>query len=145
AFGGGGSMHAPFLAKELGMKKVIIPLASSVFSAWGMLRTDLRKDYIQTYIKRVDQLHLLRRNEKWLDLQDKAATEYAAEKVEKDTLIFSQFVDMRYVGQEHTVKVAVDSGDWTDDSVKQLVERFHQAHEKNYTYRLDNTPTEIVN
>ena len=42
AFGGGGSMHAPALAKELGVKKkVVVPLASPVFSAWGMLMTDL--------------------------------------------------------------------------------------------------------
>lgn len=48
AFGGGGSMHAPALALELGVKKVVVPIASPVFSAWGMLMTDLRHDYIQT-------------------------------------------------------------------------------------------------
>lgn len=145
AFGGGGPMHAPFLAKELGMKKVIIPLASSVFSAWGMLMTDLRKDYIQTYIKRMDQLDLELMNEKWFELEDNAKAEYAEENVKKETLLFSRFVDMRYVGQEHTVKVAVARGDWTAESVDELIERFHQEHEKNYTYRLDDTPTEIVN
>lgn len=52
AFGGGGPMHAPILAKELGVKKVIVPTAASVFSAWGMLMTDLRRDFIQTYVRR---------------------------------------------------------------------------------------------
>ena len=37
AFGGGGPMHGPTLAKELNIRKVIIPIAASVFSAWGML------------------------------------------------------------------------------------------------------------
>ena len=58
AFGGGGSMHAPALAIELGVKKVVVPVASPVFSAWGMLMTDLRHDYIQTYIKRMNELTL---------------------------------------------------------------------------------------
>ena len=34
AFGGGGSMHAMALAKELQIKKVLIPVATAVFSAW---------------------------------------------------------------------------------------------------------------
>ena len=40
AFGGGGGMHAVALAQELGVKKVIIPAAASVFSAWGMMMSD---------------------------------------------------------------------------------------------------------
>src|SRR5699024_9956989 len=40
AFGGGGPLHASALAKELGIKRVIVPIATSVFAAWGMLMTD---------------------------------------------------------------------------------------------------------
>jgi N-methylhydantoinase A len=50
AFGGGGAMHAVALAEELKVPKVIIPVNSSVFSAWGMLLTDLRRDYIRTHL-----------------------------------------------------------------------------------------------
>ena len=50
AFGGGGGMHACALAAELGIKKVVIPSLSGVFSAWGMLLSDLRRDYLQTQI-----------------------------------------------------------------------------------------------
>jgi N-methylhydantoinase A len=45
AFGGGGGLHACSLAKSLGMKEVIVPRMSSVFSAWGMLQCDIRKDF----------------------------------------------------------------------------------------------------
>src|SRR5256886_7983445 len=48
AFGGGGGMHAVALATELGIRKVVIPLAADVFSAWGMLMSDLRRDYFVT-------------------------------------------------------------------------------------------------
>src|SRR5438309_11359249 len=48
AFGGGGGMHAVALAAELGIRKVIIPRAADVFSAWGMLMSDLRRDYFVT-------------------------------------------------------------------------------------------------
>src|SRR5207244_1497576 len=48
AFGGGGGMHAVALAGELGIGKVVIPRAASVFSAWGMLMSDLRRDFFVT-------------------------------------------------------------------------------------------------
>ena len=50
AFGGGGAMHATELATELNIPKVIVPMNSSVFSAWGMLLSDLRRDYVLTQL-----------------------------------------------------------------------------------------------
>ena len=50
AFGGGGPMHCASLARELNIKKMVVPVAASVFAAWGMLMTDLRHDYIRTHI-----------------------------------------------------------------------------------------------
>ena len=49
AFGGGGGMHACALARELSIKKVVIPKTSSVFRR-GHALTDLRRDYLQTQI-----------------------------------------------------------------------------------------------
>ena len=48
AFGGGGPMHGPTLAKELNIRKVIIPVAASVFSAWGMLMTLFRQRFFHS-------------------------------------------------------------------------------------------------
>src|SRR6185437_9790681 len=48
AFGGGGGMHGVALAAELGVRKVVVPYAADVFSAWGMLMSDLRRDYFVT-------------------------------------------------------------------------------------------------
>ena len=48
AFGGGGGMHAVALAQELGVRKVVVPVGASVFSAWGMMMSDLRRDYFVT-------------------------------------------------------------------------------------------------
>ena len=48
AFGGGGGMHGVALAAELGVRKVVVPAGASVFSAWGMMMSDLRRDYFVT-------------------------------------------------------------------------------------------------
>ncbi|WP_436376091.1 hydantoinase/oxoprolinase family protein [Cytobacillus sp. BC1816] len=145
AFGGGGSMHAAALAKELGVKKVIVPVASSVFSAWGMLMTDLRHDYIQTHIKQLDGINLEDINLRWDKVTNHAYSQFIEEGMKEDQIVFSRFVDMRYLGQEHTVKVPVTNMDWTEESITEIIERFHDLHEQNYTFKLPETPAEIVN
>ncbi|AEH49775.1 hydantoinase/oxoprolinase family protein [Parageobacillus thermoglucosidasius] len=145
AFGGGGPMHASALAKELGVKKVIIPVAASVFSAWGMLMTDLRHDYIQTYIRRVNELNLDELNSEWHQLEKEALKQYSQEGITEDKVLFVRYADMRYVGQEHAVKVPVPSGVMDETAVQEMISRFHNLHEKHYTFKLDGAPTEIVN
>src|SRR5580692_304432 len=50
AFGGGGPMHAVALARDLKVPRVIVPVNSAVFSAWGMILTDLLRDYVRTHL-----------------------------------------------------------------------------------------------
>jgi N-methylhydantoinase A len=145
AFGGGGSMHGPALAKELGVKKVIVPVASSVFSAWGMLMTDLRHDYIQTYIRRLNQVDVAELTQEWNSLESKAIQQYKEEAIEESKILFTRFADIRYLGQEHTVKVPVPNGEWTKETISEVVERFGDLHEQHYTFKLEGTPTEMVN
>ncbi|MFC7393786.1 hydantoinase/oxoprolinase family protein [Scopulibacillus cellulosilyticus] len=145
AFGGGGSMHAPALARDLGVKKVVVPVASSVFSAWGMLMTDLRHDYIQTHIKRLNKVDLDDLNKEWENLEKQALSQFNGEGIAKERVIFSRFADMRYLGQEHTVKVPVPNDKWTQETLNEVIRRFHELHEKSYTFKLEGSPTEIVN
>ncbi|MBM7714994.1 N-methylhydantoinase A [Bacillus thermophilus] len=145
AYGGGGSMHAAILGKELGVKKVIIPVSSAVFSAWGMLQTDLRRDYIQTYVEPFEQLDLQRLNHKWKEIESVAAEEFMEEGMEAGSILFTRYLDMRYAGQEHSVKVPVPNGDWSKENRQEIIERFHELHEQHYTFKLPDTDTEIVN
>lgn len=145
AFGGGGSMHAPALAKELGVRKVIVPVATSVFSAWGMLMTDLRHDYIQTFIRRVEGIDFDELNKTLGNQEARAIDQYKKEGVKEESVLFSRFVDLRYVGQEHTVKVPVPNGQISNENMKQVIQKFHEAHEQLYTFKLEESPTEIVN
>lgn len=145
AYGGGGAMHAPALAKELGIKKVVIPFASAVFSSWGMLMSDLRQDYIQTFIKLVSKVAPEQIHAKWKALQDEAVQQFKEQGMLEEKVMFFKFADMRYKGQEHTVKVPYPEGGWDGALKEQLEQRFHELHEQNFTYRLDDTDIEIVN
>ena len=145
AFGGGGPMHCAYLAKELNIRKVVVPIAAPVFSAWGMLMTDVRHDYIQTNIRRMNEVKAEELNSMWESLVAQADEQFAREGIGKENVVYSFIADMRYMGQEHTVKVKVPPLPWTEETKEEIINRFHDTHEHFYTFRLPDTPTEIVN
>jgi N-methylhydantoinase A len=145
AFGGGGAMHAVALAEELNIPKVIIPPHAAVFSAWAMLMLDLRRDYIQTRIMGIELETLPDIEQQFKQLEGRAAAEFAADGFGPDRILYERYLDARYVGQEHTVKIRIDAP--PEDLAKYLADinqRFHKAHEKQYTFRLDSA-VEAVN
>lgn len=141
AFGGGGAMHAVALAEELKVPKVIIPVNSSVFSAWGMLLTDLRRDYIRTRLTELNAAAAAEIEAVFSEIVDEAGAALPGG-AETGEPAFEFRADLRYLGQEHTVGIAFPLGD--PDMVATATERFHQAHERRYTYRLD-APIQLVN
>ena len=141
AFGGGGAMHAVALAKELNIPRVIIPPHSAVFSAWGMLMIDLRRDYINTWIIPITTEAQEQINKKFSGLEEEAERQFVAEGIRHTDIYHHRYLDMRYVGQEHTVKLNPDNEYF---SIEALMEDFHATHEKEYTFRLNN-PIEVVN
>jgi N-methylhydantoinase A len=141
AFGGGGAMHAVALAEELKVPRVIIPVNSSVFSAWGMLLTDLRRDYIRTRLTelRPDSLGGIRAV--FAEIEAEAINDFADQGKGRAPL-FEYRADLRYVGQEHTVGIAFPLG--SAAPVDDAIAAFHDAHEKRFTYRLD-AAVQLVN
>lgn len=144
AFGGGGPMHAVALARELKVPKVIVPVNSAVFSAWGMLLTDLRRDYVQTHLVPLKSGTAAGIVAKFHAMQDEAAASFVHGGIpmKSEQLACDYLLDMRYQGQEHTVKVPVSLAGGLN--VAHVTDAFHAAHEKRYTYRLPN-PIQIVN
>lgn len=145
AFGGGGPMHGPTLAKELNIRKVIVPVSASVFSAWGMLMSDIRHDFIQTKIMSFNEAPIEELNAMWKSQMDEASAYLAAEGVAPEQAMFTFIADMRYMGQEHTVQVAAPAYPWKEEDRAEIMARFHKTHEHFYTFSLPETPAEIVN
>ena len=154
AFGGGGPMHAVSLAAELKVPRVIVPVNSAVFSAWGMLLTDLRRDYLRTLLLPLTAANATTMHEQFAQMQREALQNFTADGlvVTSDRVQWDYLVDMRYQGQEHTVKVAVPLGPAPAlgqaavpaVDIAAATDLFHAAHEKRYTYRLANA-IQIVN
>ena len=143
-FGGGGALHGAALMRELQTRKVVIPNLPGVFSAWGMLMSDLRHDAIRTHITRVDETAAASLDATFSEMSERVQSELRAEDMDEADIRSERHADMRYLGQEHTVKVRLPEGHIQAGAIDGLLDRFHLAHEQAYTFRLD-TPVELVN
>jgi len=143
AFGGGGGMHACSLAKELNVKKVIIPKLSGVFSSWGMLLSDLRRDYLQTQIVELCPEGAGQVNDSLTVLEEKAIRDFAFENIDRSRLHFLRYGRCRYQNQEHSVEIVLPDVKITAEQIEAIRERFYRDYEQEYTYRLT-APVELV-
>ena len=137
-------MHAISLAEELGFPRVIVPTNSAVFSAWSMLLTDLRRDYVRTHLVEFTDETGLIVGENFDEMSAEAIAEFSSDGISEDRLTFQRYADMRYLGQEHSVKVKFPDGMVGPVEVVKVESQFHEAHERLYTFRLDR-PVELVN
>jgi len=142
AFGGGGAMHACALAAELGIKKVVIPATASVFSAWGMMMSDIRRDRMLTYLRPWQTENLESINNQIKQLHHELQASFISEERPKEKTSYQVFGRFRYQNQEHSIEVPLPLAIQVNNlaSVKEL---FQTMYEKEYTYRLD-TEIEMV-
>jgi N-methylhydantoinase A len=143
AFGGGGGMHAVALAVELGIRKVVIPLAADVFSAWGMLMSDLRRDYFVTRLLSLNADNAGRVGALLDEVTGASLEQFAGEGIAADKVRFIRYGNLRYENQEHGVEVQLPDGEIDAAAVAANTENFHDTYEREYTYRLD-APVEFV-
>src|ERR1700728_15008 len=101
AYGGAGPLHAVEVAREIGMRKVIVPFAPGVFSAFGMLFADLRYDFVRTWFTPLEEAEFdeIERIYRALEREGRAAIDGASVKPQR--IVVKRAADMRYVGQEH--------------------------------------------
>ena len=141
AFGGAGSMHAVWLARELEINEVIVPWSPGTFSAWGMLQTDIRRDLTANFYNPLAGLDPADVTQTFTALADEGKALLHEEKVADDDIYFERSADMRYIGQEYFVNVPVD----LPIDLAQIEARFHDAHETRYGHATPGAPVEFVN
>ncbi|MDE0709648.1 MAG: hydantoinase/oxoprolinase family protein [bacterium] len=132
AFGGAGPMLAPLLAREMELPEVVVPAAPAVFSAWGMLMSDLEYDLGQTVLTMLDDAALAQVEGVFAELESEADRVLAAQSVPPENRVVLRRLDLRYNGQEHTLSVDLREADDPDS----VIDRFHRQHVERYGHSL---------
>ncbi|MFK3777509.1 hydantoinase/oxoprolinase family protein [Agrobacterium sp. NPDC089420] len=139
-FGGAGPTHANLLADEIGIGHVIIPQAAGTFCALGAAGADLRRDFVRSLRRALDETSaaalegvfgtLEAEGAAWLDNEG----EYSTQR------LFRRAADMRYSGQAYELRVSLDGV--ATDAVS-IAEAFHIEHERIYGFRDSGAEVEL--
>ncbi len=145
AFGGAGPLHANRLAAELQVPTTIIPMSPGIFSALGLLVTDLKHDYATTLIQRTDSLDADRVEAAFERMEREGRAVLAREDIAEQDMQFARQVEMRYVGQSYELALPLPNHALTPADVAALLEQFHREHARAYGFSAPGEPTEFVN
>jgi len=144
AFGGAGPVHAARLAKELGMKRILIPRTPGVLCALGLLMTDLRTDFSSTQLTRLDEANADGIGEIYAALEAKAYAWFDSEGIAPQAQQISRTVDVRYAGQNYEISVPVQAGTVTAATFAAIEEAFLNAHRQLYGFIAEGEPVQMV-
>jgi N-methylhydantoinase A len=144
AYGGAGPLHAVEVAREIGIRKVIIPGAPGVFSAFGMLFSDLRYDYVRTFPTRLEEAPFEKIEALYTTLEDEGRAAIATASVKPQKVTIRRAADMRYVGQEHAVTVEVPLAVFKKRDRDEIKRLFDAMHELRYGTSAPQERAEIV-
>jgi N-methylhydantoinase A len=144
AYGGAGPLHAVAVAREIGIRTVIVPTAPGVFSAFGMLFSDLRYDFVRTWFTRLEDAPFDRIEAVYRELEDQGREAIAGTSVQPRSIAIRRAADMRYVGQEHAVTVELPLALFAKRDRAAIKRAFDAMHLLRYGTSAPQEPAEIV-
>jgi N-methylhydantoinase A len=145
AFGGAGPLHAGALARELGIRSIVVPPSPGLLCALGLLVEDLRTDAVRTCVAPLDAETLPRLDTLFAEMEAEALAWLERERVPPARRSLERWLDMRYAGQNYELLVPVPDEVWPGQRVDPLRARFLGLHEATYGFAAPDEPIQIVN
>lgn len=145
AFGGAGPLHGVEVARELGIREVVVPPHPGITSATGLLTSDVKLDALRTAFQASTALDLARMAEDFAAMEAEIAARFAADGIAPEATRAARAADMRYAGQGYELRVAMDTGPVSEAMIAAALARFHAAHRAEYGHAFPDQVVEIVN
>ena len=144
AYGGAGPLHASAVARELGISRVVIPRAPGLFSALGMLFSDLRYDFVRTWFTALETAPFDEVEAVYRALEEEGRAAIGAASVTPEEIAVRRAADMRYVGQEHAVTVDLPTEVFENGDREAIKAHFDVMHQQRYGTNAPAESAEIV-
>jgi N-methylhydantoinase A len=145
ATGGAGPVHAYYVARKLGLKRVIAPRAAGVASALGLLIAPARVDRVATVARELDRIQWSELEAMFRAMESEAMAVLAATLPDGASPAIARLADMRYVGQASELVVPLPAGPYTAASGAPLTAAFEQAYVAAFTRTPPTTQIEVIN
>jgi N-methylhydantoinase A len=140
AFGGNGPVVAVAIARELEMRRVLIPPAPGVFSAAGLLFSNVEHTRQQSVLRPTRELDARALASAFAALEAGALQGMAEEGIARSRITLKRFADLRYTGQAFELTVPAD-----DAGPAALEAAFHAEHERTYGHSSQGDPVDLIN
>ena len=145
AFGGNGGLFAASVARELELPQVVIPPSSGIFSAFGLLYSDLEHHFTQTLLGRTDELDPESVEAHWEHLEAEARDLLSKEGYPGEKCRLRRRGELRYYGQTHELSIPWPENGSAGDALAQASAAFEDEHEHTYGHRGGDGLVELVN
>jgi len=145
AEGGAGPLFAAKIATEVGISTVIVPPFPGVTAAMGLLATDAVYEYVATTYQRTSALNAEQLQERFEELEAQAVAQLASDGVPPERTVIQRIADCRYAGQGYELRIECRPGAIDEDWVADMADKFHDAHEREYSRRFEDSDIEIPN
>jgi N-methylhydantoinase A len=145
AFGGAGPIHVAVQARDLGIKKILVPKNAGTLCALGALISNFKISKVKSFIATSTDIDLERLNATFAELEG-AAQALLGERMGIAETATHRFMDMRYEGQTHEVTVPIRSRTKrvTDLNLATTLADFHGLHQQLYSFKRPEQPVEIL-
>jgi N-methylhydantoinase A len=143
AFGGAGPLHAARIAAELGMAGVVVPLYPGVYSAMGLLMSDVKHDYIRSRIGGLAKVNAADLKDAFAELERHAEKDLRDEGFGASAIAIERALDLRYAGQGYEITIPVDYL-LQANLIAALRARFDETHKQMFGHTAPGEPVEIV-
>lgn len=141
-FGGTGPLHGAELAEEMGLQEVIIPLMPGVFSAFGLLISEMREEQMQACLRPLDNTEESELEARLAELARIAADRLDFFATDSEGYETARRIQLRYQGQSHVITVELPGGSLCRNRIRR---QFEKEHEQLFGYLFPGDPIEIVN
>ena len=145
AFGGNGPMIAVEIARNMGMREVIIPANPGVFSAVGLLFSRLEHEYSHSFLTLMQRQTDTAFSEGFERLEHKALHTLLGQGRARADFTIQRFADLRYEGQAFELTIPAAATPNGQSSVHAVVEAFHTEHRRTYGHSAPGQPVEMIN
>ena len=126
-FGGGGALHVCAMMREVGVTTGIVPRYPGVTSALGCVMADMRHDAVQTLNKSLPELDLAQLKSRLADLAEACQKRLDSAGVRFERVQELVALDMLYMGQTHTLQVALNPSDISRESIQTAFEKAYAS------------------
>ena len=138
--GAAGGVHALPIARELGIKKVLIPKYAPIYCAYGMLGVDLKHDFTRHYTTPGDHLDIERVKDLYQEMEAEGLAILEKEGIAEEDRVLVRTMNAQYFGQFRGIEVEWPSGPITEESIAEGLKNFHREHKARYGHSDEDYP-----